>query len=53
MGDSVVALDRDSLVLETSRDASVGAWWFETVIAGTKWDPVLFTKILNRGAVQV
>ena len=28
-------------------DASVGAWWFETVIAGTKWDPVLFTKKLN------
>ena len=45
MGDSVVA--SDSLVLETSRDASVGAWWFETVIAGTEWDPVLFTKILN------
>ena len=37
MGDSVVALD--SLVLETSRDAIVGAWWFETVIAGTEWDP--------------
>ena len=48
MGDSVGA--SDSLVLErveTSRDASVGAWWFETVIAGTEWDPVLFTKILN------
>ena len=39
----------DSLVLETSRDREVyvGAWWFETVIAGTEWDPVLFTKILN------
>ena len=45
MGDSVVA--SDSFVLETSRDAIVGAWWFETVIAGTEWDPVLFTKILN------
>ena len=45
MGDSVVA--SDSLVLETSQDAILGAWWFETVIAGTEWDPVLFTKILN------
>ena len=45
MGDSVVA--SDSLVLETSRDAGVGAWWIETVIAGTEWDSVLFTKILN------
>ena len=47
MGDSVVA--SDSRVLETSRDREVyvGAWWFETVIAGTEWDPVLFTKILN------
>ena len=45
MGDSVVT--SDSLVLETSRDVIVGAWWFETVIAGTEWDPVLFTKILN------
>ena len=47
MGDSVVA--SDSLVLETSRDASVGEW-FETVMAGTEWDPVepvLFTKISN------
>ena len=25
----------------------VGAWWFETVIAGPEWDRVLFTKILN------
>ena len=47
MGDSVVA--SDSRVLETSpgRQVYVGAWWFETVIAGTEWDPVLFTKILN------
>ena len=47
MGDSVVA--PDYLVLETSRDREiyVGAWWFETVIAGTEWDQVLFTKILN------
>ena len=39
----------DSRVLETSpdREVYVGAWWFETVIAGTEWDPVLFTKILN------
>ena len=46
MGDSVVA--SDSLVLESSRDCYVGAWWFETVIAsaGTEWDPVLLTKIL-------
>ena len=22
-----------------------GAWWFDTVIAGTEWDPILFTKI--------
>ena len=45
MCDSVVS--SDFLVPETSRDAYVGAWWFETVIAGTEWDPVLFTKILN------
>ena len=47
MGDSVIA--SDYLVLETSRDREVyvGAWWFETVIAGIEWDPVLFTKILN------
>ena len=40
MGDSVVM--SDSLVLETSWDCEiyVGAWWFETVIAGTEWDPV-------------
>ena len=42
MGDSVVTVVSDSLVLETSRDSEVyvGAWWFETVIAGTEWDPV-------------
>ena len=45
MGESVDA--SDSLVLNTSRDADVGAWWFEIVIAETEWDPVLFTKILN------
>ena len=45
MGDSVVA--SDSLELESSRDACVGAWWFETIIAGTDWDPVLLTKILK------
>ena len=44
MGDSVVA--SDSLVLESSRDCYVGSWWFETVIAGTDWDPVLLTKRL-------
>ena len=47
MCDSVVSLD--SFVLETSRDAYVGAWWFETVIMGTELGSVLFkfTKILN------
>ena len=45
MGESVVAWD--FLVLNTSRGVNVGAWWFETVIAGTEWDPVLFTTILN------
>ena len=42
---SVVA--SDSLVLKISRDAHVGELWFETVIAGTEWDQVLFTKILK------
>ena len=28
----------DSLTLDTSRDAHVGTWWFETVIVGTEWD---------------
>ena len=45
MGESVVAWD--FLVLNTSRGVNVGAWWFETDIAGTEWDPVLFTTILN------
>ena len=45
MGDFVVS--SDSLVLKTSRDANVGVWWFETVIAGTEWDTVFFMKILN------
>ena len=45
MSDCVIG--SDSLVLKTSWDANVGAWWFETVIAGTEWDQVLFTKILT------
>ena len=32
---------------QTSWDAHVGASLFETVIAGTEWDPALFTKVLN------
>ena len=40
MGDGVIV--SDSLELETSRVASVGGWWFETVIAGTEWEPVFF-----------
>ena len=36
MCNSMVA--SDSLVLETSRDADVEAWCFETVIPGTEWD---------------
>ena len=42
----------DSFALNTSRDAHVGTWWFETVIVGTEWDPALFTKklmIVERG----
>ena len=50
MAESVIV--SDSLALNTSRDAHVGTWWFETVIqgiVGTEWDPgpALFTKILN------
>ena len=45
MGESVIA--SDSLALNNSRDAHVGAWWFEKVIVGTEWDPALFVKILN------
>ena len=44
-GDSVVL--SVSLVLETSMDIYVRAWWFETEITGAEWDAVLFTKILN------
>ena len=44
MGEFVVVWD--SLVLHTSLDANVGVWWFETVVAGTEWDPVLF-KIIS------
>ena len=45
MGESAIA--SDSLSLNSSRDAHIGTWWFETVIVGTEWDPALFTKILN------
>ena len=53
MGESVLA--SDALALNTSRDAHVGTWWFETVIVGTEWDHALFTKILNdcRGRQQL
>ena len=42
MGESAIA--SDSLSLNSSRDAHIGTWWFETVIVGTEWDPALFTK---------
>ena len=45
MGESAIAAD--SLSLNSSRDAHIGTWWFETVIVGTEWDPALFTKKLN------
>ena len=45
MGESAIA--SDSLSLNSSRDAHIGTWWFETVIVGTEWDPALFTKKLN------
>ena len=45
MGECMIV--SDSLALYTSQEAHVGAWWVETVIVGTEWDPALFTKILN------
>ena len=34
MGESAIAAD--SLSLNSSRDAHIGTWWFETVIVGTE-----------------
>ena len=45
MGESAIA--SDSLSLNSSQDARIGTWWFETVIVGTEWDPAVFTKKLN------
>ena len=45
MGDSAIA--SNSFVLENSRDAYLGAWWFKAVIAETGWDQVLFTNVSN------
>ena len=34
MGESAIA--SDSLSLNSSQDARIGTWWFETVIVGTE-----------------
>ena len=40
MGEYVIVSDSDPVALNTSQDAHVGKWWFETVIVGTEWDPL-------------
>ena len=47
MGES--AIESDSLSLNSSPDAHIGTWRFETVIVGTEWNQALFTKTLNNG----
>ena len=48
MGESAIA--SDSLSLDSSQDARIVTWWFETVIVGTecqRMGPGCFTKKLN------
>ena len=50
MGESVIV--SDSLAFNTSRDAHVGTWWFETVIVGPEWARLLQQTALPPAGVQ-